>query len=260
MDDLLFDDPCLIFALRRESAPFLRLFPPQQRFPGGPGRARFCGPAWLTVLVIEAGVGAERARRAVDWALAAPPLENVAYRPKVVLSAGFGGALSEDLKVGDVVLATEVVGADGAVWPTTWPGDLPAGDWQPPLRRARVLTSPHLVATAEEKRTLAEKSGAAVVDMEAAAVAASCRRRGVPFGCVRAISDDCHTPLSPRLLACLDGGRVAPLSLLKAVATSPRLAGEMWRLARQTKHAADQLALALGELLTLTLPWGEDGR
>jgi hypothetical protein len=29
----------------------------------------------------------------------------------------------------------------------------------------------------------------------------------------------------------------------------------MWRLARQTRHAAGQLALALGDLLTLTLPW-----
>ena len=42
-DPLLFDDPCVLFALRHESAPFVRLFPVQQRFPGAPCRARFCG-------------------------------------------------------------------------------------------------------------------------------------------------------------------------------------------------------------------------
>jgi hypothetical protein len=33
------------------------------------------------------------------------------------------------------------------------------------------------------------------------------------------------------------------------------LAGELWRLALQSRRAAAQLAKALGELLTLTLPW-----
>ena len=45
------------------------------------------------------------------------------------------------------------------------------------------------------------------------------------------------------------------LSLLAATARSPRLVPQMWRLARQTCCAAGQLALGLGELLTLTLPW-----
>jgi hypothetical protein len=77
----------------------------------------------------------------------------------------------------------------------------------------------------------------------------------VPFGCVRAVSDDLHTALSPRLATLLSGGRVSPLRCLLALAGSPGLAAEMWRLAKQTRLAADNLAKALGELLTLTLPW-----
>jgi hypothetical protein len=42
------------------------------------------------------------------------------------------------------------------------------------------------------------------------------------------------------------------------LARSPGLAGDLWRLARQTKFAAGQLAAALGELLTLTLPFGAE--
>jgi adenosylhomocysteine nucleosidase len=258
VNDLTFDDPCLVFALRRESAPFLKLFPPQQRFGGAPCWARFCGPAWLTVLVLETGVGPDRARRASDWLLSAPVLENVPYRPKLIVAAGFCGALTEGRQVGDVVLATEVLDADGTSWPVTWPGELPAGEWHPPLHRERLLTVPRLAGTSQEKAALAARHGAAVVDMESAVLARACRERNVPFGCVRAVSDDCRTPLSPALVSVLGDGRVGPLRLLAAVGRSPRLVGEMWRLARQTRLAADRLSKALGELLTLTLPWTAD--
>jgi adenosylhomocysteine nucleosidase len=255
-DPLTFDDPCVVFALCREAAPFLRLFPVQERFPGAPCRARFCGPSWLTVLVLETGVGRDSARRAFDWLLGTPLLDNVPYRPKVVVSAGFCGALRPGYRVGDVVVADEVV-ADGKSWPVPWPGELAAGEWQPPLHHDRLLCASHLVGDVAEKEALA-REGAGVVDMESAEVAQACRKAGVPFGCVRVVSDDCRTPLSPKLVSCLSGGRVAPLRLLAATASSPSLVPQMWRLARQTQLAAGQLALALGELLTLTLPWTVD--
>src|SRR5438045_1697588 len=106
--DLAFDDPCVVFALRREAVPFLREFRPHQRFAGAPCRARFCGPAWLTVLVLETGVGPQAMATALEWLLSKPMLDNVPYRPKLVLSAGFSGALDEKSQVGDIVLATEV--------------------------------------------------------------------------------------------------------------------------------------------------------
>jgi adenosylhomocysteine nucleosidase len=253
-DSLLFDDPCVIFALRRESAPFIRLFPVQQRFPGAPCRARFCGPSWLTVLVLETGVGSACTGRALDWLLSAPLLDNVPYRPKLVVSAGFCGALKSGYRAGDVILADEVI-AEDTKWPVPWPGELAGGEWHPPLHRDRLLCWPHLVGDVAQKRALSERHGAGVVDMESAEVARACRKAGVPFGCVRSVSDDCDTPLAPQLLACLSGARAAPLRLLAATAASPRLLAQLWRLARQTRYAAGQLALALGELLTLTLPW-----
>jgi adenosylhomocysteine nucleosidase len=254
--ELAFDDPCLVFALGRESAAFRREFRPHQRFPGSPCRARFCGPPWLTVLVLETGVGSAPTDRALDWVLGQPKLGDVPYRPRVVLSAGFAGALQPEYKVGDILLATEVVDAEGNSWPTTWPGELPAGEWQPPLHRARLLTVDTIVGGVEEKKALGSRHQAAAVDMEAAVVARWCKQQDIPFGCVRAISDEAQTPLSPRLAALLAGGRVSLTRVLANVALSPRLAGEMWRLARQTRLAAEQLAKALGEVLTLTLPWG----
>jgi adenosylhomocysteine nucleosidase len=258
VSDLSFDDPCVVFALRREAAPFLREFRTQQRFPGSPCWARFCGPAWLTVLVLEAGIGAAATERALAWALQGPPLGTVPYRPRVVLSAGFAGALQPELRVGDVVLATDVADGEGNLWATTWPGDLPPGEWRPPLYRGRLLTAPALVGNVQDKQELGRRHAAAAVDMESAVIARLCKRCGVPFGCVRAISDDAGTPLSPRLAALLSRGRVSPVRLLTALAASPKMTGELWRLARATRFAAEQLGKALGELLTLTLPWGKD--
>jgi adenosylhomocysteine nucleosidase len=255
MTDILFDDPCVVFALRREAGPFLQEFRPQQRVPGGPCRAWFCGPEWLSVLVLETGVGTDRAEQAMQWLFGPAKLGDVPCRPKVVLSAGFAGGLAESLRVGDVVLATEVVEPDGTTWPATWPGELPPGEWRPLLHRARVLTTRQMIGDPAEKRRLAEQHQTAAVDMESAVIARWCRRQDVPFGCLRAISDDRHTALSPRLVDLLSGGRVAWPRLLAALAGSPRLAGELWRLARQTRLAARQLGTALGEVLTLTLPW-----
>src|SRR5207245_1920683 len=93
-----------------------------------------------------------------------------------------------------------------------------------PVPRAATIRRrpvPRLVGSVEDKRALAEREGTGVVDMESAAVAEACRRAGVPFGCVRVVSDDCETPLSPKLISCLNGGGVAPLRLLAATATSP---------------------------------------
>jgi hypothetical protein len=259
--DFSFDDPCVLFALRRESAGFRREFRPQLLFPGAPCWAAFCAPRELPslqVLLLETGVGRERTEAALRWLFASPMLDNVPYRPKAVLSAGFAGGLQEEVKVGDVILATEIVDAEGERWPATWPGELPAGEWRPALHPGRVLTMPNLVANPEEKHALGRRQEAVAVDMETAVVARRCAEKGVPFGCVRAISDDVHTALSPRLLALLSGGRVSAWRLVIGLLAAPRLTGELWRLAKRTRHAADQLGLALGELLTLTLPWGRE--
>jgi hypothetical protein len=256
--DLTFDDPCIVFALRRESQPFFGEFRPQQRFPDAPCWARFCGESWLSVLVLETGIGQDRMATALHWLLGPPLLENVPYLPKVVLAAGFSGALREGYQVGDVILATEVADLEGHCWPVTWPAELPPGQWRPPLHRGRLLTTGKLIGNPEEKQALGKQHGAVAVDMESAVVARLCSQHGVPFGCVRVISDDIHTPLSPRLVSLLSSGRVSPLRALSEVIHSPRLGIELWRLAKHTRFAAEQLGKALGELLTLTLPWGAD--
>ena len=256
VDVLRLDDPCILFALSRERAAFCREIRPHQTFAGAPCWAKFCGPAWLTVLVMETGIGAESVATAMDWLLAKPTLEGVPYEPKVILFAGFAGALTEQLHVGDVLLADEVVNAQGQSGRPTWPSELPEGEWKPPLHRGRLLTMNRLIGTAEEKRRLGEEYRACAVDMESALFAERCTKAGVPFACLRAISDEVATPLSPELTSLLSGGAASPWRVVRALARHPSLLPDLLRLARDTKRASGPIGVGrLGELLTLTLPW-----
>jgi adenosylhomocysteine nucleosidase len=252
---LQIDDPCVLFALRRERGPFCREFPSNQPFPGSPCWASFGGPAWLSVLTMETGVGRASVSRALDWLFAKPKLDDVAYEPTLLIYAGFAGAATPDLHVGDIVLADEVVDEHGRAWRTTWPEMLPEERWTPPLHRGRLVSTEQLSHDPRHKRALFDKHHAIAIDMESAGFAERCSREGVLFACVRAISDEVDTPLSPNLVSLLSGGAASPFRVLRTLLRHPSMLPELLRLARDTKRASEQLGLALGELLTLTLPW-----
>ena len=256
-DELIFDEPCVFFALAREAKAFLREFPPQQRISDAPCWAQFCGPSWLSVLVLQTGMGHECVERALAWLGQAPRFGDVACRPRLVISAGFAGGLANNLRAGDLVVATEVCTADGVCLPAPWPGVL-TGAWNPEPQRGRILTVAEPVARSEQKVVMAQKYAALAVDMESALVARWCATKNIPFGCVRVISDDAHTSLSPELQTLLAQGQPSIWQLASAGVRSPRLLRELVRLAGQTRRAGTQLGKALGELLTLTLPFGAD--
>jgi adenosylhomocysteine nucleosidase len=200
-----------------------------QHFPDAPCPAALYADS---ILVLETGVGAARARAAARWLLDNHP-------PALVVAAGFAGALASHLRVGDVVVASEVVEESGARWPCVIPARLAD------QRVGRLLTARHLIADPAGKLALGQQFQADVVDMESAAVAVECAEDGVPFAAVRAVSDASDVALSPQLVRLLAGERVAPLRVLTALARSPRLAGELWRLANGTRVAARNLAAAL---------------
>jgi nucleoside phosphorylase len=222
---------------------FRRMRPRRRLFPAAPVPAAFHGDGPRTVLLLETGVGAPAMERALTWLLSGPRIDGVPYRPTLIVSAGFSGALTSGLNVGDLVVADDVCDDDAICRSTTWP--IPAVRFQ----RGRLLTSRNIVGSPEEKRRLGERSGAVAVDMESAVVADLCATAGVPFGCLRAISDDANTFLSESLLAVLQGGRVRPARLLAAVLQRPSLIAELMRLGSHTRKAARRLAVGLEELL-----------
>lgn len=89
-----------------------------------------------------------------------------------IISTGFCGALDPALQVGDIV-----VWGDAAVAPDSR------------FVRGEIFSADRVLVTAVEKRALRNRTGAIAVDMEAAAVRSRAAEWGVPFMCIRVVSD-----------------------------------------------------------------------
>ena len=126
------------------------------------------------LLLVANGAGASRAAAALDAAADV-------FHPDAVISTGFCGALDPALAVADVVVATSVAAADRRY------EALPVSSTAP-HRSGVVCSVDHVAQTAEEKRHL-RSGGAIAVEMEAAGVAARAQARGLPFYCVRVVTD-----------------------------------------------------------------------
>ena len=182
------------------------------------------GDAWL----VANGAGSARAARAADVARAAG---------KVVLvcSVGFCGALEPGLKAGDVFVAGSVRGAGreyAALAPLA----------NSPHRSGVLVSIDHVAQTAAEKATL-RASGASAVDMEAVGVAARAEELGVPFYCMRSITDLAEESFKLDLNAALrSDGRFGTMRLIAASCRRPlSCLPELLRLGRRARMASRTL-------------------
>jgi hopanoid-associated phosphorylase len=126
------------------------------------------------VLMAANGVGSARAAAAVDAAVPA-------FHPQAVVSAGFCGALDPVLDTGAIVVGDCIAAGD-----RRYPA-LPVTSLLP-HRVGTVCSIDHVAQTAAEKEQL-RATGAVAVEMEAAGVAARAQSYGLPFYCVRAVTD-----------------------------------------------------------------------
>ncbi len=192
------------------------------------------------VAAIVGGPGVKAARKATGLLLAG-------HRPKWVLSAGFGGALDPSLKLGDLVFPTEVLDRDGPRYAIDVSlGPDPSGR----TSTGRLVTVAEIIRTAAEKAALREATGAVVVDMETAGVAAVCQERNVRLMAVRVISDEAGTDLPPEVLAILGrsgGYRVG--AALGAIWNRPSSLKDLLGLRDSARKAADRLASVLPEVI-----------
>jgi len=176
-------------------------------------------------VVVCGGIGPAAARRACEAVCAS-------YRPEMVISAGFAGALVADLKVGDVVVPARVIDAgDGSRVET----GIGSGG----------LVSAAEMASVERKRVLGGKYDAMAVDMEAAAVAKGAGLRGVRFGAVKVISDELEFEI-PLVEGSVDAqGGFHTWRYLAGVAVRPLVWGRVVRMAGKSSVASGNLVGAL---------------
>ncbi|HOS78809.1 MAG TPA: hypothetical protein PLQ85_03770 [Anaerolineae bacterium] len=121
------------------------------------------------------------------------------YPVTVALSIGFSGALEGTQRVGDLVLASELLAVTGSLGcePASYPPDpmrlltITAALRETSLRvrTGPTVTTPGVIPTPEEKEALGKQTGAIAVDMESYWIARIAAERGLPFLALRVISD-----------------------------------------------------------------------
>ncbi len=156
-----------------------------------------------------------------------------------VCSVGWAGALDGAIRAESVLRASLVI--DTKTGERFRPADSQS-DW--PL-----LTTTTWVADEREKQRLAASYGAELVDMEAAAIARIALGKGIPFYCVKAISDDADAQLPNLNPFVAESGRLKMMPFLAHVAVRPGSWPGLMKLGRHSSAAAKNLAEALYEWL-----------
>jgi nucleoside phosphorylase len=198
----------------------------------------------LSCLVVQTGVGQVRA------AAAARTVDAGAF-----VACGCAGALAADLRPGDVVVADGVLLIDpaGRIERRVSATPLGIAGWAAArgiaLRAGPVASSPSVLASVATKRTVAA-SGALVVEMESAAIAAIAEARGVPFTGVRVVLDvaDQELPLAVDVLDPVTG-ELRPARAVVVLAPRPWLWPPVARLAWQTRIADRRLRAFVADAL-----------
>jgi nucleoside phosphorylase len=206
----------LFFALRHEAAGLLKCparWRKEKRSPFVTYRGSVGGRSLSLVIT---GIGAGKARRALQTLAAAETLH-------LVISAGYAGGVSGQVRGGDVVVGEKVVelrersGSPSlleACEEIELPGDLveqcfeAAGKAGIPLKRGPIATVPRILGTPEEKARVARLGPYLSVDLETAALAGESRERKIRFLAIRGISDDKDQAL-PRFVSRLSRERSA---------------------------------------------------
>lgn len=132
------------------------------------------------VLIAEAGVGIKRARTCTSWIIQK-------HKPALIILAGHGGALSPELKVGNIVVGEAVVSLMKEEKRTLF-SSLPEMEIQ--IRKGDILTENRFIHQAAKKKELHEHTGALTVDMETWGVREASNQSTVPVMAIRSVSDE----------------------------------------------------------------------
>jgi adenosylhomocysteine nucleosidase len=213
----------IVAALEREVRPALKRW----RVLEGEHEGRhFCLYENDCCVLVCGGIGVEAARRAAELLI-------TRYKPEMIVSLGFAGALDATMNVGDIFVPHRVRDAgDGSTL------EVEGGEGE--------LVTFASIATAVQKANLAAAYGAQAVDMEAAAVARAARLHGIRFEAVKAISDDNNFDM-PELENFIKDGQFCTAGFVAHTVIRPWLWPGLFRLAKNSGRARKTLCAWLDQ-------------
>ena len=203
----------------------------------------------MDVALVVSGMGEDRAYAAAKRAIAA-------LQPRAYVSAGYSGALNEDLKAGQLVIgesAFSAAHAGNAVYRSDVSllkaalescGDCASGG---------LVTVPRTLVTDEEKRKAALSPGPShsplAADMESAGCARAAHEDGVPFIAIRAITDTFDEDMPVDFNPFIKDGRLCYPRLILHVLTHPWVIPGLMQLGRNSRLAAERLGEMVGKIV-----------
>jgi adenosylhomocysteine nucleosidase len=204
----------------------------------------------VPVALVTAGPGAASVAEATEAVVAA-------HRPRLVVAAGFAGALRDELRRYHILLPNEVIDITGRSLklPNLVQGEqLPAG-----VHVGRLVSVQDLVRNPQAKRELAGRFDALAVDLETFSVAETCRRLAIPMAAVKVITDGVAETLPPEVAYLMRPRKWTEKmgAVVSAAWHRPGSLKDLWRLQEVALRAGDILAehvLALVQSLEPSSP------
>ena len=189
------------------------------------------------------GPGAEAITR---W-LARRAEEEGSGERKPVILAGVAGALDAAHPAGSAWVIERLIGADGREWQPSFTGRVTA-----PKDRTAVITSVmSLLTTPQAKRSAAESTRAALVDLESAAFAEAATRANWPWAIVRGVSDGADMKLPPTVEQWVDeAGRSRMSRVLGSLALRPWSLRGLMHLRANSRAAMDGVAELIRRMIS----------
>ena len=164
-------------------------------------------------------------------------LENQQF--DLLISTGFAGALSDELQVGDLLLAKN--------FSTIELNEKRSSVSRLPIHMGDLLTAPTLIDSSDERTEIARRSGAAAVDMETEFIARACAAHGIPLLSLHVITDTPREPFPApgHILFDIDKQRTDLPKFATFFLTHPNHISRLIQFARRIANARKILATAL---------------
>jgi len=159
-----------------------------------------------------------------------------------LISAGFAGALNDQLEVGDLLLAKN--------FSTIRPEENFSLS-SLPIHMADLLTVPALIDSREERNKLGLTSGAVAVDMETEFIARACAAHAIPLLSLRVISDTPRElfPAPANILFDIERQQTRMPKLAAYLVAHPHRIPRLVQFARRIARARKSLADALVKIV-----------
>jgi len=186
--------PCFVFPMGMEAHPFLKRVEVRSRKKVGKAVYREVFFEGHTILVVRCGIGPQRAVQS---------LRSLDIMPSWIVSVGTAGAVVDELRVGDLVVAQSTVCSaqpQGVNHSCTYKARLlfeAAQRASTPCSLGKIVSVDRAVFHRHEREALHRDTGAVAVDMESYWMSQEAIRLGVPFVALRVISDDMNSPPLP---------------------------------------------------------------